>query len=46
MAREFPSPALDDWRKGKDVHFWKKEEQEVVGKVVAEAIGKALEAVE
>ncbi len=36
------SEALENWRKGREVHFWKKEEQAVVGKAVADAIIKAL----
>jgi hypothetical protein len=36
------SSVLDAWRKGRDVHFWKQEEQAVVGKAVAAAVIKAL----
>lgn len=32
------SKALDEWRKGTDVHFWGCPEQEVVGKAVADAV--------
>ena len=37
------SPEFDNWRKGRDVHFWKAEEQALVGKAVAGSIKKALE---
>jgi len=37
------SRSLDNWRKGKDVHFWGRAEQEIVGRAVADAIRKALE---
>ncbi len=37
------SPEFDNWRKGRDVHFWKAEEQALVGKTVAESVKKALE---
>jgi hypothetical protein len=36
------SGVFDDWRKGKDVHFWGRPQQEVVGKAVADAIKRAL----
>jgi acyl-CoA thioesterase-1 len=36
------STALDEWRKGTDVHFWGEPEQEMVGKAVADAVKKAL----
>jgi len=36
------SRELDEWRKGKDVHFWDRAQQEVVGKAVAFAVRKAL----
>jgi hypothetical protein len=36
------SKAFGQWRKGKDVHFWGCEEQDIVGKAVADAIRKAL----
>jgi hypothetical protein len=38
------SSKLDTWRKGKDVHYWKAEEQVVLGKAVAEAVITALDA--
>lgn len=34
----------EEWRKGTDVHFWHRNQQEVVGKAVADAIKKALAA--
>jgi acyl-CoA thioesterase-1 len=34
---------FDDWRKGNDVHFWHRPQQEVVGKAVAVAVKRALE---
>jgi acyl-CoA thioesterase-1 len=37
------SAGFDHWRKGTDVHFWGREEQELVGKAVAEAIKTALQ---
>lgn len=37
------SPDFDNWRKGRDVHFWKAAEQAPVGKSVAESVKKALE---
>jgi hypothetical protein len=37
------SPELDNWRKGKDVHFWKTEEQALIGKAVSGSVKKALE---
>lgn len=37
------SSAFDKWRKAKDVHFWKAEEQAAVGKAVADSVKKALE---
>jgi len=36
------SGALDEWREGKDVHFWREDEQDIVGKAVAFAVRKAL----
>ena len=33
---------LDEWREGKDVHFWSREQQDVVGKAVALAVRRAL----
>jgi len=36
------SSVFDKWRKGSDVHFWKPEEQAVLGKAVADAVIKAL----
>lgn len=36
------SNKLDAWRKGKDVHYWKSEEQVILGKAVAEAVITAL----
>lgn len=36
------SSMFDAWRKRKDVHFWKSEEQAVLGKAVADAVIKAL----
>jgi len=36
------SSVFDAWRKRKDVHFWKSQEQAVLGKAVADAIIKAL----
>jgi len=36
------SPVMDRWRTGRDVHFWKKEEQAVVGQAVADAVVRAL----
>ena len=37
------SPEFDNWRKGRDVHFWNAGEQVLVGKAVAESVKKALE---
>jgi len=37
------SPVMNRWRNGKDVHFWKEEEQAVLGKAVAGAVTRALE---
>jgi hypothetical protein len=37
------SGVFDKWWEGKDVHFWGRPQQEVVGKAVAEAIKKALQ---
>jgi hypothetical protein len=37
------SPEFDNWRKGRDVHFWKAGEQALVGKAVAGSVKKALE---
>jgi len=37
------SPLFDDWRKGADVHFYKPEEQRVLGEAVAAAVRTALE---
>jgi len=37
------SPVFDNWRKGKDVHFYQKEEQRVLGEAVAATVRKALE---
>ncbi|MFM7180482.1 MAG: hypothetical protein ACKO2G_03335 [Verrucomicrobiales bacterium] len=37
------SPVFDNWRTAKDVHFYKSEEQKVLGEAVAAAIRKALE---
>ena len=37
------SSVFDNWRKGKDVHFWKEKEQTEVGKAVAAAVVKALD---
>ena len=34
--------ALDKWRTGDDVHFWGHDQQDIVGKYVANAIKKAL----
>jgi len=42
VALEDDSGVFDNWRKGKDVHFWGGAEQEVVGKAVAEAVKRAL----
>lgn len=36
------SPAFDKWRQTKDVHFYQKEEQRVLGEAVAAAVRKAL----
>jgi len=36
------SPVFDNWRKGIDVHFYKKEEQKLLGEAVARTIRKAL----
>jgi hypothetical protein len=36
------SPVYDNWRKGIDVHFYQKPEQELLGKAVAEAAQTAL----
>ena len=36
------SPVFDNWRKGTDVHFYKTEEQNLLGKAVAATIRKAL----
>lgn len=40
--REDDSGVFDAWWKGKDVHFWGRPQQEVVGKAVAEAVKRAL----
>ena len=37
------SPIFDNWRKQDDVHFYQKEEQQILGKAVATTIRKALE---
>lgn len=37
------SPVFDDWRTKMDVHFYKEEEQELLGDAVAAAVKKALE---
>jgi pimeloyl-ACP methyl ester carboxylesterase len=37
------SPAFDPWRKTTDVHFYKDEERQALGKAVAVAVKKALE---
>lgn len=37
------SNVYDNWRKGKEVHYWKEEEQKPLGKVVAEAVVEALD---
>lgn len=42
VIREDDSGVFDNWRKGKDVHFWGRNEQEGVGKAVAAAIQRAL----
>lgn len=36
------SAVMDKWRTGTDVHYWKEEEQAVLGKAVAEAVKKAI----
>jgi hypothetical protein len=36
------SPVMKDWWKGKDVHYWNKEEQEVLGKAVSDKIKEIL----
>ena len=36
------SPAFDDWRKGNDVHFYQKDEREIIGSAVAATIRKAI----
>lgn len=36
------SPIYDNWRKGMDVHFYQKPEQELLGASVAEVVKKAL----
>ena len=36
------SGVFDGWRKGKDVHFWRQDEQAVLGKAVADAVIKAI----
>jgi hypothetical protein len=36
------SPVYDNWRKGIDVHFYQKQEQELLGSAVAEAVKSAL----
>lgn len=36
------SPVYDNWRKGTDVHFYQKPEQELLGSAVADAVKKAL----
>lgn len=38
------SSAFDMWRKGRDVHFWSKDLQAVLGKAVADAVIEALRA--
>jgi len=38
------SKAMDEWRKGSDVHFWSSELQAVLGNAVADAVTRALEA--
>jgi len=35
------SPAFDSWREGNDVHFYRKEEQELLGNAVASAVKQA-----
>lgn len=37
------SPVFDNWRKGNDVHFYKPEEQKLLGEAVASTVRKALE---
>ena len=37
------APAFDAWRKGRDVHFYRKEEREILGKAVAATIRRALD---
>jgi pimeloyl-ACP methyl ester carboxylesterase len=37
------SPVFDNWRKGADVHFYKPEEQKLLGEAVAATVRKALE---
>jgi len=36
------SPVYDNWRKGIDVHFYQKPEQDLLGSAVAEAVKTAL----
>lgn len=36
------SPFFDNWRKGADVHFYKDDEQKLLGEAVASAVRKAL----
>ena len=36
------SPVFDNWRQGKDVHFYKEAEQKKLGAAVAEAVRRAL----
>jgi acyl-CoA thioesterase-1 len=37
------SPVFDNWRTGKDVHFYQKEEQKLLGEAVAATLRKALD---
>lgn len=37
------SPLFDNWRKGVDVHFYQKDEQEMLGNAVAATVREALE---
>ena len=36
------TPAFEPWKKGKDVHFWHRPQQEIVGRAVAKAVDRAL----
>jgi hypothetical protein len=39
------SEAFDKWREGKDVHFWGREEQDLVGEAVASNLKRVLKTI-